>query len=63
MIDPIKHPRRAAAERDRLLAERVRALAPSLNISTIALRIGVSRMQAEELCARHGIPFRHLEKK
>jgi hypothetical protein len=63
MIDPIKHPRRAAAQRDRQLAERVRALAPSLSISTIALRVGISRMQAEELCARHAIAFKVEKKK
>lgn len=63
MIDPIKHPRRAAAQRDRQLAERIRALAPFLSLSTLADRIGIGRIEAETLCARHAIPFKHPEKK
>lgn len=63
MICPVKHPRRYAAQRDRHLAERIRALAPSLYISSIADRIGIGRQQAEEICARHGIPFRFTKEK
>lgn len=62
-IDPIKHPKRWARQQEAILAERVRALAPSLTISTIALRVGLSRMACEELCARHAIPFKVERKK
>lgn len=61
--DPIKHPRRYARWRDEQLAERVRALAPMFSISTIAERVGIGRIAAEELCARHAIPFKPEKKK
>lgn len=57
MIDPIKHPRRYARQRDKLLADRVRALAPSVGIYAISERIGLSLSATEELCARHAIHF------
>lgn len=63
MIDPIKHPRRYARQQEARLAERIRALAPSLYISTIADRIGIGRIQAEEICARHSIPFQFTKEK
>lgn len=62
-ICPIKHPRRYARWRDEQLAERARALAPSLSITTIAERIGLGRIATEELCARHAIPFKSERKK
>ena len=62
MIDPIKHPRRHARQRERILADRVRALAPAIGITAIAERIGMSRPATEELCARHAIPFTYREK-
>lgn len=60
---PIRHPKRYARQRDAMLAERIKALAPSLYISTIAQRVGISRMEAEEICARHGIHFRFTKEK
>lgn len=62
-IDPIKHPKRWARQQEAIMAERIRALAPSLTISTISLRVGVSRMECETLCARHAIPFKVEGKK
>lgn len=57
MIDPIKHPKRHAKQQERILAERIRALAPAMGITAIAERIGMTRPATEELCARHAIHF------
>lgn len=62
MIDPIKHPKRYAKLQERILAERIRALAPAIGVTAIAERIGMSRPATEELCARHAIPFTYREK-
>lgn len=62
-IDPIKHHKRWARHQEAIIAERVRALAPSLTLTTIAEKVGIGRIALEELCARHAIPFRVERKK
>lgn len=61
MICPIKHPRRYARHRDRMLAERIKALAPAMSITTVAQRVGIRSGEAEEICARHGIYYTYKD--
>lgn len=56
-FNPIKHPRRLAALRDKHLAERASALAPALGSPEVAKRLGVSRSEIEQLAARFGFAF------
>lgn len=57
MINPAKHPKRHAAQQERRLAERARALAVCLPLSRLAEELGISRERTETLCARNSIPF------
>lgn len=56
-FNPIKYLRRAQALRDAHIAERAKALAPSLSSTEVAKRLGVSRLEIEQLAARHGFSF------
>lgn len=56
-FNPIMHPRRAQLVRDHQIAERARALAPSLTAKAVASRLGVSSCELEQLGARHGFAF------
>lgn len=56
-FNPLKHPRRAALVRDHQIAERARALAPSLTAKAVANRLSVSSCELEQLAARHGFAF------
>lgn len=56
-FNPIKHPRRLERLREAHLAQRAKALAPSLCAPRAAERLGISRTEAEQLAARHGFSF------
>ena len=58
-FNPSKHPRRMAALRDQNIAERARALAPALCSPEIAKRLGISRIELEQIAARAGFAFRN----
>ena len=61
-FNPAKHPQRAARMRDAQLADRARALAPSINARDAAARLGISPLEAEQLAARHGFAFIQRER-
>ena len=61
-FNPAKHPKRAARIRDAQLADRARALAPSINARDAAARLGISPLEAEQLAARHGFAFNQRER-
>ena len=61
-FNPAKHPKRAAVFRDAQLAERAKALAPSINARDAAARLGISPLEAEQLAARHGFAFNQRER-
>ena len=61
-FNPAKHPQRAARIRDAQLAERAKALAPSINARDAAARLGISPLEAEQLAARHGFAFNQRER-
>ena len=61
-FNPAKHPRRDARIRDAQLAERAKALAPSINARDAATRLGISPLEAEQLAARHGFAFVQRER-
>jgi hypothetical protein len=56
-FNPLKHLRRASALRDNHLAERIKALAQSLPASSIGKRLGISRIEVEQIAARYGFTF------
>lgn len=56
-FNPIKHLRRASALRDKHLAERARALGEVLSAAMAAKKLGISRIEAEQLAARYGFTY------
>lgn len=55
-MDPVKHPRRAAEQRERDQAERARALSRArLGMEEIRKRLGLGPVAFEQFIARHGI--------
>lgn len=56
-FNPLKHLRRASALRDNHLADRIKALAQALPASSIGKRLGISRIEVEQIAARYGFTF------
>lgn len=57
-FNPTKHPVRAARRRDAELAEKAKVLAMSFGSPQAAKMLGISRIEAEQLAARHGFAFK-----
>lgn len=62
MICPVKQPRRYEAQQERQLAERGRALAPSLTAAAASKRMGISSLRAEQIAAKFGYTYQPARK-
>lgn len=63
MIDPKKHPRRFAAQQERQIAERGKALAIGMTAIQASKQIGVKVERLEQIAAKFGFAFQPYSKR